>query len=117
MVTAEEVRARVHAVDEQRIELRAERAAEVARDHEQWQAAAAEVARQAAQLQASVERAHEVMTLDELVSFTGLPRTDLPAVAARAKRTAVRAGAARSRRTKSRSRGEDASLTSTANQA
>ena len=117
MVTVEEVRARVHAVDEQRIELRAERAAEVASNHEQWKAATEEAARLAAQLQASVERAYEVMARDELLTFTGLPRADLPTVTARPKKTAVRAGTARARRSKSRSGGEDAAVTTTAGEA
>ena len=78
MVTADEIKARVKAADEARIASRADRAAAVAEAHSRRAAALTELKRVEAELTAAVNAATEVMTFDELVAFSDVPRTDLP---------------------------------------
>ncbi len=97
MSTADEIRARVKQADEVRIESRADRAATVADVHGRRAALFAQLADLDAELGTSVRAAFEVMTLDELVDFAGVPRADVrgraPVLAA-----AVKARSAKTRR-------------------
>lgn len=77
MTTADEIRARVKAADEARIESRADRAAAVAEAHGRRAVARATLDQLDTDLTAAVRAAAEVMTLDELVDFAGVPRSDL----------------------------------------
>ena len=77
MAIADEIRARVKQADEARIETRAERAATVALAHSQRAELLAQLAVVEADLQSSVRSAIEVMTLDELIEFSGVPRADI----------------------------------------
>lgn len=78
MATADEIRARVKTADEARIASRADRAAAVAEVHGRRAAALTELERIEADLTTAVRSATEVMTLDELIAFADVPRTDLP---------------------------------------
>jgi len=77
MSTADEIRARVKKADEARIENRADRAATVADVHGRRAALLTQLAELDAELGTSVRDALQVMTLDELVDFAGVPRTDV----------------------------------------
>ena len=82
MVTAEEIRSRVQAVDEARIQARADAAAKVAEGAERRAAVARELADLDAVLAADVAAAERVMSMAELVDFTGLSERELSSAAA-----------------------------------
>lgn len=77
MVTAEEIRSRVEAADKARIQARADAAAKVAEGAERRATIALELAEADAVLSADVAAAQQVMTMVELVNFTGLSDADL----------------------------------------
>ena len=82
MVTAEEIRARILAADEKRIALRTERATSVADLHQQVADKRAELAALSEALSDATRAALEVMSVDELVEFSDLPRSELGDTAA-----------------------------------
>lgn len=98
MSTADEIRARVKQADEARIESRAERAATVALVHNQRAELLAQLSEVDAELKKSVRAAVEVMTLDELVEFSGVPRADVRGGKVLPAATAVKARSAKTRR-------------------
>lgn len=97
MVTVDEIRARVQAADEARIAVRAERAAEVAGKHNQLIELRAALANGEAAFKTSTAAALEVMSVDELAEFSGVPKGDVQGQAA-PKATAVKARSTRSRK-------------------
>ncbi len=97
MTTADAIRARVKAADEARIESRADRAAAVAEAHGRRTAAQATLDKLDTDLTAAVRAAAEVMTLDELVDFADVQRSDL-AGRVPAPATSVKARSPKSRR-------------------
>jgi hypothetical protein len=83
MVTADEIRARVEAADQARIQARAEAAAMIAADVERRTKVRAELADIDAAITAGLAEAAAIMTLAELSAFTGIPEADLaPATSA-----------------------------------
>lgn len=105
MVTVDEIRARVEAADKVRIQARADAAAKVAEGAERRAGVARELAELNAVLAADVAAAEKVMTMAELVDFTGLSENDLAGVGAAGRgrpsrrRTTSGARTPRSRRT------------------
>jgi hypothetical protein len=105
MVTVDEIRARVEAADKLRIQARADAAANVAEGAERRATVARELAELDAALAADVAAAEKVMTMVELVDFTGLSEHDLAGAGAAGRgrpsrrRAASGARTPRSRRT------------------
>lgn len=97
MVTVDEIRARVQAADEARIAVRAERAADVAGKHNQLTELRAALADGEAAFKASAAAALEVMSVDELAEFAGVPKGDVQGQTV-PKTTAVKARSTRSRK-------------------
>jgi len=95
MSVADEIRARVKQADEARIESRSRGAATVALVHGQRVELLRQLSEVDAELARSVHEAFEVMTLDELVEFSGVPRAD---VRGKVPPTAVKARSPKTRR-------------------
>ena len=82
MVTAEEIRSRVETVDKARIQARADAAAKVAEGAERRAAVARELTDLDAALAADVAAAGQVMSMAELIDFTGLSEDELSSASA-----------------------------------
>lgn len=97
MSITDEIRARVKKADEARITSRAERAATVATVHLRRAELLTQLTEVETELETSVRSAMQVMTVDELVEFAGVPRADVRGkVPPRA--TAVKARSPKTRR-------------------
>lgn len=100
MVTVDEIRARVQAADEARIAVRVERAADAASKYHRLAELRAALAEGEAAFRASSEAALEVMSVDELAEFCGVPKREVPTHAT------PRASAVKARSTRSRNKTE-----------
>ena len=77
MVTADEIRARVEAADQNRIQARADAAAKIAADIERRTKVRAELAEIDAAITAGLAESAAIMTLAELSEFTGISESEL----------------------------------------